>query len=261
MNKYKLIIGVISCYTIPKYISQIEAINNSWGKLCINNVKLLFFLGEIINSNFTGEQYINLPSVKDDYMSASHKQFLGMKYIHENYDTEFVILFGSDTYLNIPKLLQYLNNFDPRDNLYIGGHGCVRNIGDRQYYFHSGGPGFIVSQYCLQKIYPYLNDTVENWINVCKTNNVEYLLASCDVAVSYYLQQENVNTTIIKTNDLSFIHCNHNGYTCHIGEVKKEEIISCHNMSINDFYDFTKLLEENNYYMDTPLKPLKHTII
>ena len=102
-------------------------------------------------------KYINLQGVKNDYLSASYKQFLGMKYIYENYKTKFVICVGTDTYLNIPKLISYINNFDYTDFLYIGGHGCERQIGTKKYYFHSGGPGFIITYNILKKIYDFFN--------------------------------------------------------------------------------------------------------
>ena len=248
MEKYKLIICVYACDKIPKYISEIETINKTWGKLCKADIKLLYFLGEEINPNFTGDQYINLPHVLDDYASASYKQFEGLKYISENYTTEFVICCGTDTYLNIPKLSLYLNRFDPNENLYIGGHGDVIQIGNKQCYYHTGGPGFILTQKCLQKLSPLLNTLMTDWLNICNTHNLN-LHSACDVAISYFLQQENINTTIVKTNDLSFTHCNYLGWPCHQGYVESHQIISCHMMSHTDFYEFTRLLEANNYYL------------
>ena len=50
---------------------------------------------------------------------------------------------GSDVYINIPKLLLYINTLDYNDCLYIGGHGDERIFASERYYFHSGGPGFI----------------------------------------------------------------------------------------------------------------------
>ena len=158
MEEYELIILVYACYTVKKYKNQIEVINETWGKKCetYKNIKLLYFLGEEKITGFDDTdsiKYINLPCVKDDYLSASYKQFLGLKYVHENYKTKFIICLGTDTYLNIPKLLLYINNFDYNDCLYIGGHGCERDICSKKYYFHSGGPGFIITHICLEKIY------------------------------------------------------------------------------------------------------------
>jgi len=112
------------------------------------NIKLVYCLGEEKNGNFNNTEfieYVNLEGVKNDYHSVGYKQFLGLKYIYENYKTKFIICFGSDTYLNIPKLLSYISNFDYSECLYIGGHGGLIQIGYFSCYFHSGGPGFIIT--------------------------------------------------------------------------------------------------------------------
>lgn len=254
IEQHDLIICVFACYTIEHYRMQIETINKTWAKKCetYKNIKILYFLGEEIIDGFNDTdsiKYINLPGVKDDYLSASYKQFLGMKYIYENYKTKFIICIGTDTYLNIPKLLAYINNYDYNNCLYIEGHGCERQIGNKNYYFHSGGPGFIITYKCLTNIYYLLHNLIEDWINVCNTNNIQHLIPACDVAISYYLQQTYVNAEIIKTNDLSFLHCNYKGYPCHENKVILKNIISCHSMNETDFYEFTNILNNNDYFL------------
>jgi hypothetical protein len=249
----ELIILVYACYTKEPYKSQINCVNNTWGKKCeeYKNVKLLYFLGEQKIHEFKDTdciKYINLPGVKDDYLSASHKQFLGLKYIYDNYNPKFVICCGTDTYLNIPKLLIYINTFNSNDCLYIGGHGCNRQIGINNYYFHSGGAGVILSYNCLQKIYKLLDNLVDTWINICKLNNIQELIPACDVAISYYLQQPDINVTI-KTNDLSFIGCNYMGNNCCRNKINLQNLISCHYMSENDFYNYTTILNKNNFFI------------
>jgi hypothetical protein len=233
---------------------NIKKNNNTWGKKCENysNIKLLYFVGEEHNTEFYNNnniEYINIPGVKDDYLSASYKQFLGMKYIYENYNTKFIFTCGTDTYINIPKLLLYVNNFDYNECLYIGGHGCHRQIGETNYYFHSGGPGFIITQNTLQKIYYLLEFIMNDWINRCKLHNIQHLNTACDLAISYYLHQPEYNIKIIKTNDLSFIYCNYLGYPCHYNQVNMKDIISCHSMNTSDFYNFTNILNENNHFV------------
>jgi hypothetical protein len=248
-----LIILVYACYTVEKYRKQIKIMNETWVKKCetYKNIKVLYFLGEEKIDGFNDTdciKYINLVGVKNDYLSASYKQFLGMKYIYENYKPKFIISVGTDTYLNIPKLLLYINKFEYTDCLYIGGHGCERQIGNKKYYFHSGGPGFIITHNCLKNLYSLLDNLMEKWINTCNANNIHYLIPACDVAISYYLQELNINIKIVKTNDLSFTHCNYNGYPCHVNQVDISKIISCHLMDETDFYNFTNILNRNNYF-------------
>jgi hypothetical protein len=254
MEDCDLIILVYACYTVEKYKNQIEVINSTWGKKCetYKNIKILYFLGEEKITGFNDTdciKYINLPKVNNDYLSASYKQFLGMKYIYENYTTKFIICIGTDVYLNIPKLLLYINNFDYRERLYIGGHGCERQIGSIKYYFHSGGPGFIITYNVLERLYDLLPNLMEQWINLCNVNNISYLISACDVAISYYLQQPDMNVKIIKTNDLSFLHCNYKGFPCHPNQVNMSNIISCHLMNNSDFHNFTQILNDSNYFL------------
>ena len=42
-KEYKLIVCVYACDKIDKYINEINTINETWGKLCTNEIKLLFF--------------------------------------------------------------------------------------------------------------------------------------------------------------------------------------------------------------------------
>jgi hypothetical protein len=118
MEECDLIILVCACYTEDKYRQQIENINLSWGKKCetYKNIKILYFLGEEKISGFDDTEcikYINLDGVKNDYLSISDKQYLGLKYIHENYIPKFIMCNGgTDLYINIPKLLLYINTLD-----------------------------------------------------------------------------------------------------------------------------------------------------
>lgn len=250
-NVYDLIIIVYGCDTIPKYKNQILKIEETYGKL-INqdpNVKLLYFLGEEIVLN--GVNFIHLKNVKNDYNSASIKQWHGLKYCYENYDFKFVMCIGTDTYLNIKKLKLFLEHYDYNKSLYIGGHGCNRQL-DKNIYFHSGGPGFILSKNCLEIVYPYIknpNEIIKYWNQIC---NLYYkppnrLKPACDVAMGYLVSiNENEIETIISNN---FHHCNYKGAPCHRGEVNMENILSCHNMSIKDFDDYTDILNKNNYFL------------
>lgn len=247
-KNYKIVICIFGCITIEKYKKQIQKIQETYEKQCNEDVKILYFLSETTVENYSAENFVYLKNVCDDYLSASYKQQFGLKHIYDNYDADFVLCCGTDTFINIPKLLRFTEKFDKNKNLYIGGHGCHRQIGDKSYYFHSGGPGFVISNECVKQLYPYLNDLTDKWMDVCYENNVEYLNAACDVAISYYLQKYK-NVEIVKTGDLSFIHCNHRGFPCHPNEVNMNEIICCHSMSLNDFDEFNQILISNNHFL------------
>jgi hypothetical protein len=248
-SNYSLVINVFACATIKKYKDEILKINETWGKRAKEKgIKVLFFLGEE-KTELEGENYVYLKGVNNDYISASHKQNLGLKYTHDNFNPDFVLVCGTDTYINIDKLLAYLSKFDKTKDLYIGGHGDYRMIGYNNIYFHSGGPGFIITKKTLEQIYPLLDGLHQEWEKICTVYKLDNLKAACDVLIAYYLK----NSQIIK--DQSFIHCNHKGYCCNniykccSGKFDIKNIISCHSMTLTDFDEYTKLLQDNNYFL------------
>jgi len=138
---HDIVICIFACATIDKYKNQILKINDTWGKYAENKgIKVLYFLGEE-PTDLIDDKYVYLKGVSNDYLSASYKQNLGLKYIYENYDAKYVYCCGTDTYINIEKLILYLKTFNDHDKLYIGGGGnntLYRNIGNRMIYYHSG---------------------------------------------------------------------------------------------------------------------------
>jgi hypothetical protein len=254
MSSFDLIICVFGCDTIPKYKNQILKMNETYDNILTQfpKIKLLYFLGEE-ETDLVGEKYIHLKNVKNDYLSASYKQFLGLKHIYENYNTKFVMWIGTDTYLNIMKLNLFLKQFDYNENLYIGGHGTRTNLGICNVYFHSGGPGFIITNKCLEKIYPKLENFVDEWIDLCYKNNIECLIPACDVGISYLINLKEISAITIDCGELTFTHCNFKGYVdsypCHANRIDIRNLISCHNMSLCDFDEFTRILRDNNWFV------------
>ena len=58
-----------------------------------------------------------------------------------------------------------LIKFNHNDNLYIGGYDGIRKIGNEKVYFHTGGPGIIITYNALEKLYPLLENLMDDWIN------------------------------------------------------------------------------------------------
>lgn len=252
-NQYKLIICIFGCATIEKYKLEILKINDTWGKKADElNVKVLFFLGEEKTDLIDESKYIYLKGVNNDYTSASHKQNLGLKYIYENYKTEYIHICGTDTYINIPKLLLTLNSFNHTQKLFIGGDPDIRFLGNNNIYFFNGGSGFIISYPVLQELYNKLSNMFTDWENECINTDKHNLITACDVAIAYYISK--IKDIIYISLYNSFKLCNHRGiklnkYHCCWNKI--EEIIACHYMTLNDFDEYTEILEKNNYYIDT----------
>jgi hypothetical protein len=232
-----------------------NVINNTWGKKCQEypNVRILYFLGEE-NLNLPEFQdtpvtkYIHLAGVGNDYLSATYKQWYGMKYIYEHYQTKFIHCLGTDTYVNVPKMLHYLNSFNPESPLYLGGHGDYRQLGSKNYYYHSGGAGFTITCKVLEFLYPVLTTITEDWGKICNECGMGYLNVACDVSIAYYLQQPHSKVHTIKA-DAEFLTCNYIGWPCHMYNVDIPKILSCHNMNPHDSLTYTQILEDNNYFM------------
>lgn len=245
----RLVICVFACVTVDRYAQEVKKITSTWGSNLPASVKVLFFLGEERVPEFSGDQYIYLPGVMNDYMSASYKQFLGLKYTYENYNPDFTHCCGTDTFINIPKMLWYLERLPPEQPLYIGGHGDIRQLKSGSYYYHSGGPGFILSNASLKEIHPICDNAVSEWIVVCNESNKQEYIPYCDLAISYLLQTMVKDLHMIKTYDSTFIHCNHIGHPCHKHLINFKQIIACHNMTLNDFDEFYSILIKNRFFM------------
>jgi hypothetical protein len=261
---YNLIINVFACPTIETYKNEIIKINETWGATAAHmGVKVLFFFGEE-QTDLIGDNYIYLPNIKNDYNSASWKQYLGFKHIYENYDFKFIFTCGTDTFINIEQLLLYLDNFDYNKKLYIGGHGCYVNVfNDSNIYFHNGGAGFILTKKILEELYPIIINLQIQWEFLCIEKNSMHLFCACDISIAYFLPKYiNDYETIISED---FYNCNYLGYlkhfscclqhfSCCVGrfEIQKEylsnikKIISCHNMKEADFDNFQKILDNKN---------------
>jgi hypothetical protein len=232
-------------------------INQTWGKKCQDyptRIRLLYFLGEEQREDpefqdTTVTKYIHLPGVQDDYLSASYKQWLGMKYVYDHYRPKFIHCMGTDTYMNVPKMLRFLEIFDPNQTLFIGGHGDTREvIRGKPCYFHSGGPGFVITHKVLELLSPVLPQITEAWMHLCKEHHIDHLLPACDVAISYYLQQPNTPVHVLKADD-EFINCNYLGWPCHMGQINLHKLLVCHLMDDASCHTFTGLLEANNYFV------------
>jgi hypothetical protein len=251
-KKNNIIFLVFGCATIQKYKDEIIKINETWGKKAEQlGLKVLFFLGEEKTDLIDDLKYIYLNGVSNDYLSASYKQNIGLKYIHENFDYDFVFVCGTDTYVNLENFVQYINQFDSQTDYYIGGHGDIRKVGNTDVYFHSGA-GFCLSKSMLSKLYNLLPNITDDWFNVCNENNVGYLKSACDVSIAYFLQKlmSNHNSQyIVKSNH--FYACNFKGYAynnthlCCGDKVDKKSIILCHYMTLDDFDEYTVEINSN----------------
>ena len=240
-----IIICVFGCATNPKYKQQILKIKETWYKHALaKQIDVIFFLGEE-DTDLHGPEYIYLKGVGNDYESASMKQNFGIQYIHdqmirEDKHYDYIHVCGTDTFINIDVLQTVVGRYDSTENLAIGGHGDYRQIDDGpSTYFLDGGPGFSLSKPAVQLIYPYLENMFDVWRQKCIEQHLpSNFIPACDLSISYYLQT--ITKTKIISEDQHFFQCNYRG----VGQVDFHKIAACHNMSLDDFDEYNKLVEK-----------------
>lgn len=237
-----LSIGVMCTTISKKYEEQIENCNQTWIKDAEeNNIKIYLLAGYQKSDKY---KLTNLPNVGEDYHSAFYKQFHGLQYMLDNSNTEFYMIIGTDTYLNIKNLLKLLSNYKGKDEyLYIGGHGWNKKVYNKELYFHSGGAGFILNRKLLTKLID------ENGFNFKKIfdewpNIAENYKDACDVAIAYYINQLNIKPKIEK----NFFACNYKGkwdnHTC-CKNINLKEIISCHYMNRDNMLTYYSIYNKS----------------
>lgn len=258
---YNIIFCIFGCDTIEKYRREILKIKETWGKEPpvptekvpkeptekepTSDNKFLFFLGE--HGPFQGDDYIHLENVENDYLSASYKQYGGLKYIYKNYDFNYIFICGTDTYVLTKNLTKYLEE-DPRISpdkpLVIGGHGDNRQICGDTLHFFSGGGGIILTKATMDIIHTELNTMQEEWTWICFENGYHIYTPACDLSLCYFLKRRGITFVNVEHR---FFNCNYLGYyfgvhDCCAKHVNLATMISCHHMSLEDFDNITKYI-------------------
>jgi hypothetical protein len=274
---HEYIFCVFACDTIDKYKKQIHKIEETWGQgtegpdrqdaftvgggapFDVDRQgtdgtfgphregphregpnKVLFFLGE--SGPLVGENYIRLENVGDDYLSAADKQFLGIKYIYDNFDFNFLYFCGTDTFVLVDNLKKYVreNNIDHNDFIVVGGHGDNRMFREVKVHFFSGGAGMLLTKPTVKALYPQLHTFQEEWRDTCVACNCFTYIPACDVSICYFLKMYNIRFHHAQNR---FFNCNYLGNNttpqgvipCCTRTVDINTMIACHGMSLAEF--------------------------
>jgi Fringe-like len=269
----RIAICVFGCVSDPGYCQQVLKIQETWGRRCeeTHQIPVYYFLGE---DRIVGlDQYfryphrmIYLPGVKNDYQSASYKQNLGLKYIlDQEPNIDFVYVCGTDTYLNIDRLVPFLSWFDPTYKLCIGGHynvfdaiptemsfeeylhnrGIGTHAGTSSIEFFYGGAGFVLSKGLLDVLYIHLSGMTDHWLQWTSENGLSQYSAACDVCMAFYVRAlggkfARFYGRFFECDYRGLVEISHKmGYHCVCECCNKRiricDIISCHNMSLGAF--------------------------
>jgi len=185
----KLCILVFACAIVEKYKTQIDGILQTWGLLCDKeNIPFFIFVGKNIDEYKDNTHIVSLEDkgVKDDYLSASYKQYIGMQWILSRYDPEFLCIVGSDTWVSGINMLNMLKSFDCNQAVYIGRGLYVCNILRKTIHMHSGGAGMVISREGLKRLRPYLYGVQKKWIELISKYYypLHIYIPACDVSLS-----------------------------------------------------------------------------
>lgn len=248
-----LSIGLLATTSTKAYCRQIISARKYWAKNT-DELPILFFGGNHINNELP---IINLEDVQEDYESCVAKQFKGLYYLMTNYPAQFYLFAGSDNYIIIDRLKDYLISLNSDKSLYIGYGETSRKIDDEDYYFHSGTGGIILTHNLLSNLLSKFTceDLILLWKQTCLRNNINHLLAASDVALAYFLQKHFTNYEIIYNKN--FYHanilglCANDTYKYQYYEADWDKFISFHYMEngsmelLHHYLTFDKLNIDN----------------
>lgn len=238
----RLAICIFACLVNQTYLYQAVTLYESWVQTALRHGAVVrFFVGQVPRDNLNIPQglidlCVELPQFGDGYESSTGKHWQGLRYLYENYPSEFYYTCGTDTFLNYHNAIELLLGYEPLLPLYIGGHGCKRDIFDHVYRFHSGGPGYFYSHTAMKCIVDHWDEYVVNLFYTTKHDMLKY----CDVQAGYIAEKLGLHFEHVEG---KFWHCNLNGHPCHPGQVCKDTLVACHLMSNHDILEYHKYLE------------------
>jgi hypothetical protein len=225
--KVRLVILIYGCVIVEKYANIVRGIGETWGLDCDkHNIPYFIFVGKTTEEFKDNKHIISLEhkDVIDDYQSATDKHYLGLEWIIENYDTDFIYI-GGDVYINTTNMLSLINQFNPKHPFFIGDSRYNVNILGNDSFIHDGGPGYIITSELANRIYPYLSTIKQQWIHILNKSNTKYIIdwfsPACDVSMTFLCQL--VGCICIKVLD-NFL------YNLPLSNFS-DKVITCHGMT------------------------------
>ena len=218
---------IISIVVLENNIDKIHVIQNTWIKFCTNNIKYYFFIDKKFNFG-NNEHYIYIDNLETDTHFSIFRYFATVDY-------DFIFITYINSFVNIHNLMKLINNLDPNDDYYIGGHGDYRIINNIKFYFHSYTPGILLSKPATISLLDL--NLMNDYNKICTNKDLANLSG---VAIAYYVKIFNIKLII---ND-NFYYCNWRGYPCHSYDTNIDNLICCSNMEINDILNYYKTLDE-----------------
>ncbi len=241
-------IVIFGCLTKPNYRQQIEDCYATWVRDALDAGCLVrFYVGDIPNDIDSNLRKICIDLQQgDEYISATFKQWKGLDHmISTEPPCDFYCTCGTDTFLNIPNTLVRLNEFNPNEALYIGGGEGEEPVDGIRYRYYSGGAGVFLTYTALQHVMELIPDFMPWWmvVGTVLVNGIENgepiqksILGASDLQLGILCAQANIQKYSVGSTILV-------GDGTHMREgLNKDELMSCHLMKHDDFYDYWKYI-------------------
>jgi hypothetical protein len=247
----KLGIVIFGCLIKEKYREQVEDCYKTWVRDAIEYGCLVrFYVGNIPSDLDPALKDICVDlEVGDDYLSASLKQWRGFEHMVGSLEEcEFYYTCGTDTFLNVKNALKELEAFDSGKKFCIGGGMGEEPVEDFVVKYFSGGAGIFLTGAALFDVLDELPNFMCIWMSngprivtftdadgVRKNKSI---LGACDLQLGILCSKVGVKN--ISLGSLKLI-----GHGTHNTEgADKKELVSCHLMKHNDFYEYWNWLKD-----------------
>lgn len=232
-------VALFGCVTQHKYTLQLVDCVRSWiVDAEKSGVTVKIFVGEIMPD--TPQEllpYLVSLHCGDGYESATPKHWYGLEYMYKNHPADWYYTCGSDTYLQVSQAQQLLSTLDPSKSLYVGGHGDTRRWDGVDYYYHSGGPGYMFSRAAMDRIAPETEAIMKSYFSA---PNMPAWFTFCDVQAGYVAHKLGLECVKVQHR---FFHCRPGGDACNRGHppIDLKTMVACHLMTHEDFKKFYRL--------------------
>ncbi len=243
-KKIPMAIVIFGCATIPKYKQEILTIQETWGLDAKRaGIPYYFILGEE-PTDLQCPEFIYLTGVDNTYESAKYKQFLGHLEICKRHNPDIVFICGTDTFVNIPKLIQASQTFNPEVPYLIGNDGFHKQFGPLDADFLSGGGGLLTTRAANRLLIPYCLAVCQSWTDACTIFRSD-LSAASDVILSFLAHYLKISFVQV----YSFYHVSWKSVDAVQGPIRIKDITTCHMMSRQDCLEFYEVLRANKYFL------------
>ncbi len=199
-------------------------------------------------------KFIHLNGIKDDYISATVKQWYGLAYMRQTVEADFYVIIGTDNYVNKDKLENVMGKYSADHPCLIGGYTEVRNVGF-MLSFPFGGGGLSFSRTAVDELLltgnsnrmEGANSIINNWMKLCNMSNNK-LECACDVAAAFFCWIKD----IASIKEKSLYPCSWTGKFCNPDmevfpmAMDHNNIAICHYMTYDDMLIYRKYLKADN---------------